>query len=80
MRMGRRRLVAGTLIVSALFCATAQAQTNIMTPRVSPTRVDFTRPAGLPGAAREIAPANSLYLMAVPTEEPRIVVRKKKKK
>jgi hypothetical protein len=74
-----QRLLAGTLIVSALGCATAQAQSN-MTPRISLTRIEFTRPAGLPGAAREIAPANSPYLMAVPTEEPRIVARKKKKK
>ena len=79
MRIGNRRLFAGTLIVSALACATAEAQTN-MTPRISPMRVEFSRPAGMPGAAREIAPANSLYLVAVPTEEPRIVPRKKKKK
>jgi len=79
MPMRNRGLLAGTLVVSVLSCASAQAQSN-MTPRISPMRVDFTRPAGTPGAAREIAPANSQYLMAVPTEAPRILPAKKKKK
>jgi len=75
------RPAAGVLVGLALSSTIAAAQTNIPSPRITPVRPEFTRPGGLPGAAREIAPDKSQYLMAVPTEEPRVTpVAKKKKK
>jgi hypothetical protein len=79
MRIGRGLLLGAGILALLLSCEAAAAQINTA-PRISPIRIEPTRPSGMPGAAREIAPAKSEYLMIVPSEEPRVSAAKKKKK
>jgi hypothetical protein len=67
------------LFAAPLFAGSALAQGPNMqaTTNIAPIRPEFTRPAGMPGAPRQIAGEQEIYLRAVPVEP---VVTKKKRR
>jgi len=73
--------VLGILILSgAPLPAIAQVAPNAPTtaPQISPLRLEFTRPGGMPGSARYIAASQQGFMLA-PAQPTETVARKKKK-
>jgi hypothetical protein len=64
----------------AFFAAAAVAQPLGVPAQVSPLRIDFTRPGGMPGASRiGVAPSGGLYMIA-PAQPKTFSTPKKKKR
>lgn len=65
------------LFGAASFPAAAQAPGGGGTvPNISPVRVEFTRPAGMPGSPRSIAAPKTEYMIA-PAQPDTVIVPKK---
>jgi hypothetical protein len=72
---------AAFAVAAAALPATARAQTLSVPAQVSPLRIDFTRPGGLPGASRVgVAPSGGLYMIAPAQPKTSAAPKKKKRK
>lgn len=66
--------IAVLMVVQAGLSAPAHAA------QVSPVRVEFTRPGGIPGAARAVVRPSEIYMIAPAQPDPANTVKRRKRR